>query len=183
MTSKLLTSLMAATLMLSGVASAASLNATVEPMEGETLAQFQSSNFPAIDRREIRVSEGSGELNLKEAALLAQQERLAVHFVNDTDDAVQVNIPEINATFMVPAQTDRVYEFEANEVGYNQELSYTIVNLTGPDANYMAQNAELMRIANEEIIIPTFAQDTEVSNNTPAARPDYNTGSSVRGYW
>lgn len=181
---------MAATVLLAGVANAASLNQTVEPMEGETLAQFQSLAFPTIDRREIRISQGSGEFQLIDAHMLGQHEQIAIHFVNDTDKNAEINLPELNATFMVPAKTDRVYEFEANQIGFNQEIPYTVTTLYGPEPNYMAQSSELMRIINERVVIPTFAQDTEVSYNRtssykpqPQPAPSYNTGSSVRGFW
>ncbi len=163
---------------MTGVANAASLNAQVEPAEGETLAEFQNHNFTYIDRLEIRASEGNGTLDMTNETPLQQHERVAVHFVNDTDKNVQVTIPKFNSTFLVPANTDRVYEYEKSEIGDQNMVDYTVSTLYGPEARYMAQNSELMRIINEKVVIPTFPEETQTASSyTPASN------APVRGFW
>ncbi len=176
MFSKLLSTLVVVSVLSAGVANAASLTSQYENAEGETLAEFQNHNFTYIDRLEIRASQGNGSLDLTDESPLQQHERLAVHFVNDTDKNVQVTLPKFDSTFMVPANTDRVYEFEKSEIGTQNNVDYTVTTLYGPEARYMAQNSELMRIINEKVVIPTFPEETQTAY-TPASN------APVRGFW
>ena len=180
--SKLIISLLAATVMLSSVAMAADAT-DVTVMEGETLAEFQSSEHPYVDRREVMVSQGSSAIDLSKWDSLTHQDRIGLNFVNDTDKAVNITLPQIPANFVVPANSSRTYEYIATQVGNTNSLSYEVSSLEGPAASYLAQSQALMEIINSKIIIPTFSEEKQLtyvrptSDYKPAAR------TMVRGYW
>ncbi|MFN8614934.1 MAG: hypothetical protein U0003_03365 [Vampirovibrionales bacterium] len=175
---KLFASLLAVSILVSGAASAA----IYEPEKGETLQEFQSSEHPYIDRREIRVSQGSQALDLTKWDRLRHQDRIALHFVNDTASAVNITLPQIPANFVVPANSDRTYEFVASEVGDVTSLSYEVSSLEGPAASYLAQSQALMDIINAKIVIPTFAEEKQLTYVRPTS--DYKPATKmVRGYW
>ena len=179
--SKIVLSLLAATVLLSGVASAATDVTTIT--EGTTLQEFQSSEHPYIDRREVIVSQGSSAIDLSKWDRLTHQDRIGLNFVNDTDKAVNITLPQIPANFVVPANSSRTYEYVATQVGNTNSLTYEVTSLEGPAASYLAQSQALMDIINSKIVIPTFSEEKHLtyvrrtSDYKPAARK------MVRGYW
>ena len=183
--SKLIISLLAATVMLSSVAMADTTitNATVN--EGETLKEYQSLGNPYVDRRAILVSEGSSTVDLSKWNNLTHQDRIGLNFVNDTDKAVNITFPQIPANFVVPANSDRTYEYIAEQIGNTNTLTYEVTSLEGPAASYLAQSSSLMEIINSKIIIPTFSEEKQLTYVRPTTdyKPTKTTSKMVRGYW
>lgn len=179
--SKIVLSLLAATVLLSGVASAATDVTTIT--EGTTLQEFQSSEHPYIDRREVIVSQGSSAIDLSKWDRLTHQDRIGLNFVNDTDKAVNITLPQIPANFVVPANSSRTYEYVATQVGNTNSLTYEVTSLEGPAASYLAQSQALMDIINSKIVIPTFSEEKHLTYVRPTS--DYKPAARkmVRGYW
>ncbi|MDH4379882.1 MAG: hypothetical protein QE263_08260 [Vampirovibrionales bacterium] len=181
--SKLIISLLAATVMLSSVASAATEVTTIS--EGETLKEYQSLGNPYVDRREIRASEGSSTVDLSKWNNLTHQDRIGLNFVNDTDKAVNITLPQIPANFVVPANSSRTYEYVATQIGNTNSLTYEVTSLDGPAASYLAQSQALTEIINSKIIIPTFSEEKQLTyvRSTSDYKPAKTTSKMVRGYW
>lgn len=150
---------------------------------GETLAEYNSLKYPYLDRREVRVSEGSGELDLSGKVFLQDQDRVALKFVNDTAKNVNVDFPALNINFMVPANSERVYEFVTSSlgsvVGSNGKVAYSVTVLESQNRGGIGRSQALMDIINAKIVIPTFVDDEP----PPPVRRGGAAGGNVRGYW
>lgn len=154
----------------------------VNTNRGEFLSEYQQQ-LQYIDRFEFKLSDGSKTLDLSDFHRIAHQDRISLHFNNDTNVAQNVYFPALERNFMIPANTQRDVEFDANLFTTGQYLEYKVMNLNTGTHNSIAQSSELMNIINEKIVIPTFAEETKVSYQkaTPQYQPQQNV--SVRGYW
>lgn len=164
------------------MAADATIPATYEPNKGEFLSEYQQQ-LQYIDRFDFKLSEGSQTYDLSDFHRIAHQDRISLHFVNDTAMAQNVYFPALDRNFMIPANSERDVEFNANLFTTTQWLKYEVSSLETGKTNVIAQSQELMNIINEKIVIPTFAEETEVSykQSTPAYTPQSN--APVRGYW
>lgn len=151
---------------------------------GETMAEYQSLKFPYVDRREIVVSAGSGEIDLSEKVYLQDQDRIGLKFVNDTAKTVNVDIPAFGVNFVVAPNSERVYEFVSSALGNvngdNGSVAYTVTTLESENRGGIGRSQALMDIINAKIVIPTFVDDEPPA---PVRRNGDATGDNVRGYW
>ncbi|MBK8190108.1 MAG: hypothetical protein IPK79_06615 [Vampirovibrionales bacterium] len=151
---------------------------------GETLAEYDSLKFPYLDRRAIVVSEGAGELDFSNKVFLQDQDRIALKFVNDAAHAVNVDIPAFKINFVVPANSERVYEFVSSELGNvygdNGKVAYTVTSLESQNRGGIGKSQALMDIINAKIVVPTFVDDEPPPPVRRGAGAD---NGNVRGYW
>ncbi|MEB3287270.1 MAG: hypothetical protein VKJ04_07185 [Vampirovibrionales bacterium] len=128
MSKKLLSSLL-------GVSLAASLAAVIVPQASanQALDENDISTNDYLNKRAVEVGEGNGEIDLSTLPENGAPTKLELHLHNSAAEAVNVRIPDLGLSFLVPANSDRTHTLSLSAVGKPGVVDFTTEKL-GADA-------------------------------------------------
>ncbi len=125
---------------------------------------------------------GESQTTVQPPATLELGEDLMFHVVNTQAEPVTLNVPALNAAFVVPANSERIFYADVPP-GMIGQISYSVESQSGEllASGAIQQDTELVALIqrNERATI-VYAPDPEPEyyTTTPVQRRE-----AVRGYW
>lgn len=84
-----------------------------------------------IDQRNIEVGQGNGEIDMLTLPEVGPPMKIELNMKNSSDTPVNVRIPKLGVSFVVPAQESRTHYLSKLSVGRVGKVDFTTEALTG----------------------------------------------------
>lgn len=139
-----------------------------------------NNNDEYLDTRTVEVGQGSGQIDFSTYPEVQPPEFLELVLTNSAANPVNVRIPELNLSFLVPAQSERVHYVASTALGDHYKVDFTSEEIVTAQAKAMDLSS-IQHILAASYVTPYVPPEDEEPVTHGGGHSS--NGSNVRGYW
>lgn len=131
-----------------------------------------------LDTRVVEVGQGGGQIDFTTYPEVQPPEFLELVLTNSASNPVNVRIPALGSSFLVPAQSERVHYIASTALGDHFMVDFTSDEIITAQAKAMDLSS-IQHILAASYVAPYVPPEDE----EPVTHGGGSHGSNVRGYW